>query len=52
MLSHLWGNKLKIVKGTSTVMFIVDSNFRDNYRKVLKTSGKILAISVRMDIIL
>lgn len=38
MLSHLGGNKFKIVKGTSRVMFIVDSDFRDNHRKMLKIS--------------
>lgn len=30
------GNKLKILKGPSWVMFIVDIDFRDNHKKVLK----------------
>lgn len=32
----LGGNNLKILKGPSWVMFIVDSDFRDNHKKVIK----------------
>lgn len=32
------GNKSKILKGPSRVMYIVDSDFRDNHKKVLQIS--------------